>query len=398
MKKLLFILIVTQLVSCSNLQDKESDLITIDALKALENRQKLTFSTLFDNVVYIPLEQTPKSLVTPDPYIALTEEYIIARNQGRYESLLVFDRRTGKFVREIGTMGRGPKEYSFIPLDFYDSNKRIIYTLGSNDNILTFNLNGDYLEDIKLPNCFGVEGISFLSSGSFDTYLDSTTYVSYISNISGNERKKMILFSKDSLVKVFPNYLSWKRAPSKNINVLSLETLFFHYNNKLFFKEAFNDTLFEVRKDNLIPRFVFSFGKYSMPYELQDEYLSSGKWKESMYVDRLAENSDYLFFSLRANQKSYLAFYNKDTKKTKVCMGTDSYPSALIDDINGFLSVIRFNFTSENELVSSFEALQVKKWLDSNPEKATLLRDKFPWLMNLTESSNPVVMIAKCKD
>jgi hypothetical protein len=398
MKKLLFILIATQTISCSNAQDKESDLITIDALKALENIQELTFSKLFDNIDYILLEQTPKSLVTPDPYIALTEDYIIARNQGRYESLLVFDRRTGKFVREIGTMGRGPNEYSFIPLDFYDSNKKIIYTLGSNENIITFGLNGDYLGDIKLPNCYEVDGMPFLSSGSFDTYLDSTTYVSYVSNNSGNERKKMVLFTKDSLVKVFPNYLSWKRSPSRNINVLSLETRFFHYGNKLFFKEAFNDTLFEVRKDNLLPRLVFYFGKYSMPYELQDEYLSSGKWKVSMFVDRLAENSDYLFFSLRANQKSYLAFYNKDTRKTKVCMGTGSYPSTLIDDVNGFLPVTRFNLTNRNEMVSSFDALQVKKWLDSNPKKATLLRGKFPWLVNLTESGNPVVMIAKCKE
>jgi hypothetical protein len=365
---------------------------------ALKNIEELTFSKLFENIDYVVLEQTPKSLVTADPYLALTDDYIIAKNQAREMSLLVFDRKTGKFIREIGTKGRGPHEYAYIPHDFYDSKKKIIYTLGNNDNVITFNLNGEYSGEIRPPNIFTVDGRSPFSSGSFDTFLDSSTYVSYVANVLGNEKKKMVLFSKDSLLKVFPNYLSWKRTPSNNFFVLSPETMFFRYKNKLCFKEEFNDTLFEVRRDVLLPRIVFNSGAYTIPYQEQENYLSTGKWQKCIIIDQFNENPDYLFFTFQLGPKTYVAFYNKETQITKVCTGTDSFPSALNDDMNNFLPVVKFKITDSNELICSFEALAAKKWLDSNPEKAKALIEKFPCFKNLTDSDNPVVMIAKCKD
>lgn len=361
--KLLTLFLLTA-VSCST-NEKESGLITINAVKALENR----------------------------------EDHIVVRNRGHEPPiLLLFDRKTGKYMNEIGKMGRGPAEYYSIPLDFYNPDEKIVYAMGNNDNVMIFNLKGDYLENFKIPDCFEIEGIPGFSSGSFDPYLDSATYVAYVENISGMEKKKMVLYSKDTLLKIYPNFLSWKRTPSRVFNVLPLETTFFHFGNKLFFKEAYNDTLFEVRKDNLVPRFVFSFGKYSIPYELQDEFLSSGKWMNSMFVDHFTENQDYLFFSLNVDRKTIIAICDKRTGKTKICKGIDSDASALIDDINGFLPIIQLHFSYNNEFVTSYEALQIKKWLDYNPRRAKLLAEKLPWLRNITEESNPVIMIGKCKD
>jgi hypothetical protein len=391
-------------LSCSTRQREINPSTLIDVSDALEKKQVTHLSMFIDSVVYVPLELSNRSLITTSPRIELTKDFIIVRNWGRKPPLLlVFDRETGKFLRDIGTMGRGPNEYSSIPKDFFNQMQETIYAIGNNNSVLIYDLFGDVKDVFKIPDHFQVEGIAGLegiqfSSGSFDTYLDTNTFASYVNNYSGYEKKKMVLFSKDKIVKIFPNYLSWERAPSNNINVLSLESIFYHFNNRLFFKEAFNDTLFEVRKDTLTPRYVFSFGQYGIHYALQDEYLKSGKRHHAFTLDHFTENHNYLFFTIQTNSKTYLTCYDKRNNYLKVCEEIDSYTSALIDDINNFLPVTGFHFNERNEFITYFDALSVREWIESNPDRANTLSEKYPWLKDFDESGNPIIMIGRCKN
>ena len=396
--------LTTFLLCCVTEQKESSPLTLINISNALETKQVTYLSQFIDSIVFVPLELSDKSLVSSSPGVEITTDFIIVRNSGRKPPhLLVFDRKTGRFIRDIGMMGRGPNEYSYIPEAFFNQLQETIYAIGNNDNVLVYDLFGNVRHIFKMPDYFQVEGIAGLegiqfSSGSFNTYLDTNTFVSYVNNYSGHEKKKLILFSKDTIVKIFPNYLSWERTPSNNINVFSPENIFYRFNNQLFFKEAFNDTLFEVSKDLLTPRFVFSFGKYGIPYALQDEYLKSGKRNQAFTLDDFTENQNYLFFTIKFNFQSYLTFYDKRIKYLKVCEGIDSYTSALIDDINDFLPVSRIRFNERNEFIAYFDALSIKNWIDSNPERANSLFEKYTWLRDFDESGNPVIMIAKCKN
>jgi hypothetical protein len=391
-------------LSCATKQKEINPSTLINISNALETKQVTPLSMFIDSIVYVPLELSDKSLVTSSARIELTKDFIIVRNWGRKPPLLlVFDRETGKFIRDVGTMGRGPNEYSSIPIDFFNQLQETIYAMGNNDNVVVYDLYGEVKDVFNIPDYFQFEGIAGLeeiqfSSGSFDTYLDTNTFVSYVNNYSGHEKKKLVLFSKDTIVKIFPNYLSWERTPSTNINVLSLETIFYRFNDRLFFKEAFNDTLFEVRKDKLTPRYVFSFGQYGIPYALQDEYLKSGKRNQAFTLDHFTENHNYLFFTIQTNSKKYLTYYDKRNNALKVCEGIDSYTSALIDDINNFLPVTGFHFNERNEFITYFDALSIRKWMDSNTDRANTLSEKYPWLKDFDESGNPVIMIAKCKN
>jgi len=220
--------------------------------------------------------------------------------------------------------------------------------------------------------------------------------VSYVQNYTGNEKKKIILFTKDTIIKIFPNCLSWERRQSRNINVAT--PIFYHFDNRLFFKEPFNDTLFEVKINELNPRFVFSFGKYGIPYALQNEYITSGKSTNAMSVNYFTENKNYFFFTIFKGKKSYLSYYDKSKKSLTICKGSDSNISSIIDDINNFLPITKFHINERNELISYFDALSTWKWIDANPDKARSLTNKYPWLKDFDESGNPVIMIAKCKN
>lgn len=398
MKKPLILLMIFLIFSCSRKQDEYSNLKTIKVVKPFEDLHETNLSMLTDNVVYLPLELTDKSLVGQSPKIAVTEDYIIVRNYKYTPPLLIlFDRQTGKFIRNIGTMGRGPNEYSSVPENFFNSEENLIYALGSNHNLMVYNLKGDLINDFKIPDIFEVKGMPF-SSGGFDAYLDSNTYASFVTNWTGKEKKKIVLFSKDSVIKIFPNYRSWNRIQSNTIHVFTLQNLFYHFENRLFFKEAFNDTLFEVKKDILLPRYAFSLENYSIPYELQGEYLASGKLNKSITVDGFTENLNFVFFNIRNDGKTYLSYINKKNNVLRVCSGNELTNSALIDDINGFLPITQFNFNDHNELISYYESFKIKYWIKLNPEKAQSLSKKFPWINNLDESGNPVIIIAKCKE
>jgi len=176
-----------------------------------------------------------------------------------------------------------------------------------------------------------------------------------------------------------------------------ISPFFYHFDNRLFFKEPFNDTLFEVKNNELNPRFVFSLGKYGIPYALQNEYITSGKSRDAMSVNSFTENEYYLFFNIYKDRKPYLSYYDKRNKSLNVCKESGSYPSSIIDDINGFIPITEFHINERNELISCFDASSILEWIDANPEKARLLSMKYPWLKDLDESGNPVIMIAKCK-
>jgi len=399
MKPIIPITLILLLISCKGKLNEVNDLTSIDVVSAFENKRDTYLSQFADSVFYVQLESSEKSLIN-QPRVELTEDFIIVRNwiRGEAPQLLVFNRETGEFLRDIGQRGRGPNEYSSVRESFFNQTQESIYALGANDNIMTYNLQGDVIDNFKIPGQFSadIEGIPYsLTSASFETHLDSNTFVSYVHNYTGNEKKKIILFTRDTILKIFPNYLSWERTPSSNIIVIS--PFFYHFDNRLFFKEPFNDTLFEVKNNELNPRFVFSLGKYGIPYALQNEYITSGKSRDAMSVNSFTENEYYLFFNIYKDRKPYLSYYDKRNKSLNVCKESGSYPSSIIDDINGFIPITEFHINERNELISCFDASSILEWIDANPEKARLLSMKYPWLKDLDESGNPVIMIAKCK-
>jgi len=401
MKTITSITLMLLLFSCVGKQNEGNVPTTIFVFNALENMENTYLSMFVDNVAYVQLESSEKSFINIQPMIELTEDFIVVRNWVRGEAplLLLFDRENGKFLREIGKIGRGPDEYSLVPTNYFNQTQKIIYTIGSNNNILTYNLQGQVKDNFKIPEQFNtdVEGIPVtVTSALFDAYLDSNTFVSYVQNYTGYEKKKIILFNKDTITKIYPNYLSWERTPSRNINVIS--PIFYHFDNRLFFKEPYNDTLFEVKHNELNPRFIFSLGKNGIPYALQNEYITSGKSINATSVHNFTENNNYLFFTIFKDKKSYLSYYDKSKKSLHVSKGTDSQPSSIIDDINDFLPITKFHINERNELISYFEALSIRKWLDANPDKSKSLSKMYPWLKDFDDTGNPVIMIAKCKE
>ncbi len=102
----------------------QSDLVILDLEEAFSRREGVPLSKLLNSVEYVVLETNPQSIIGKFAQYDVTDEYIIVCDQNTTNQILLFDRKTGKFIKSVGNYGRGLQEYmrfSYIP---YDPDKR----------------------------------------------------------------------------------------------------------------------------------------------------------------------------------------------------------------------------------------------------------------------------------
>jgi hypothetical protein len=402
MKSLFFILLTLQSMQYLFSQTS-THLVTIDLEKALSDQKEIFLSQFVDNVVFVPLENSPSSLIGEILVsYEITDEYIIVKHtSGGIHKIFLFDRTTGKFLREIGKQGRGPGEFANYGQLAYNQIKNEIYASNYSRDILVYDLFGRNIDLIKipfvpdpninLPNLPKEQNEKLSASFlSFYEIIDSDIFVGYFQNFSGTEKRKLMLLTKDGILKIFPNHLTW--LPNERNRGFMLPpggfAKFYKWDNKLYFLEIFCDTLYQVTKEKLIPRYYFDIGKiYKAEYSSQLEVAS--KWNEYYYMLRLKENKDYIFFNFQLKRDGYTGFIEKRSNNVVVCKND------LIDDISGLMNVVPYCFTKNNEIVYVIQPVKLIKWFKENPEKASVAKSRLSWLKDIDEFSNPVIAIAR---
>ena len=347
-------------------------------------------SNFVDEIKYIPLETNPESLIPFYNKIQVTEKYIIVqwRNSGKTK-ILLFDKETGKFLKEIGKQGRGPQEYGttlFVP---YNKFKKEIYGFKVPDELVVYDISGSYKGKIKLPT----------RGGTFMGAIDNEVFASYIPNMTGSEGKKIILFTKDSVIKIIPNLQTWENLNNHmRAGIGSGYAQFYSWNDKFNFCELFCDTLYQVTEDGLIPRYFFDWGKYNAPYSQAGETIQP--LIESYYVlQYIVENNNYIFIKILFKNEDHIGFIDKRTNILTFCKkDSPDEISKLKDDVSGLMDVEWFLFTESNEMVYEIQPAKLKGWLSDNPDKGARATQEHPWLNNIDEFSNPIIAIAKCHD
>lgn len=401
MRYFVIVFVILLFEGCSDKKAKNEELLTIDVSDAFRQMKNVSLSKFITSISYIPLESNANSLISEYPTIKV-EDFIIIRNLSSSQTpLLLYEKKTGKFIREIGKLGKGPGEYSVAVSDFYNSDKKLVYTMDYTHRFIKIlNVRSEYLDGFRMPEIIEPSLMGGVYRLRFGTFLNDSVYVSYTTNENGEMSSKIVLFTGNRIIKIFPNFLKWGNGdPNKTKNGTIGGPIFFRWNKNLFFKETFNDTLFQIKLSSLIPRIVFNYGKYGLQYEQQDRMQKSDGQLNFNYfiITDIDENLNYIFFQLSYMKKSYTCFYDKTKKATTICAPINGTLSGLIDDINGFMPIVPKGFTQSNELIAVLDPLEISRWLVSNPWKKEHLFQKFPWLKNINELSNPVLVVAQCK-
>lgn len=97
----------------------------------------------------LPLETTKESIFGEISKICFSDSTIFVFDS-QNQKLLCFDKNSGKFLKQIWTKGRGPKEFTYISSLFYSIEEKLLYVYdGGKKKVFIFNDYGEYFNEIE---------------------------------------------------------------------------------------------------------------------------------------------------------------------------------------------------------------------------------------------------------
>ncbi len=388
--KLYFLITLTTTVfySCSTPKSKD-EAIVIDLEHTFDNSNEANLRLFADSIQYIPLETNSEIFENYICGISIVNDRIIVVG---YPKILLFDLNSGKFIREIGHVGKDPDGYQM-----WENRcimDTVIYTQGWKPKThIIYGFHSEILDTIEVPIEY-----STLYPGKFN---DSEIYA-YRDNLEGNEDSRLYSINKSGkYVKYFKNYQKYQYAGAFTSSPLNL----YYFKGETRFKERFNDTIFEIDNDVLQAKYVFNCGDRSMPYEQRGtiKFIDEGKFN---YYDikKVLESAQYLFYNFRFHKREYSSLFIKKTHGNYIAKKDLNKEIGKIrfygfhNDIDNFLPFSPQSITSDgNYLVGYKEMVDVVKWFEDNPEKVAQLPDPLKKLGEKSDTDNIIVMVVKLK-
>lgn len=386
--KYIYTLFIAQLlVSCHNKHYNQS-IVKIDLEQAHNQRNKVHLGLKFfitNSIEYIKLS------IPSD--VSINESFLRLYADGNniiligFRQIYVFDRMSGQLKREIGNVGRGPKEYeNTLHYNAYDEKRKVI-TAGKRggQSLIEYSINGDVVKEINFTRKVGDVVIHF----------HDDIYATYVQNRFGNNIPRIILLNKLSKeINIFYHHIRLKSEPKRS---RTKKGKFYKFDDRLMFFEEYIDTLYQITNDKIVPMYYISMGQFAPKYMDQFDlnYRKSGRMDENIHIVVMFESARYIFIRYAYKQYWYWhAVYDKDLNITLAQHDEQGIEND-IDDFLPWKSITSVN--TENELIGYTEAYNVVNWFDNHKVKAARLPAHLQNLRSVSENDAPIVMIARLK-
>ncbi len=314
------------------------------------------------NMEFVPLEMTSDCLLRPGSYYYLTDDCIIVTHFT--EGAFLFDRKSGRFIHEIGRYGQGPGEYSGIwSASGFSEKERLLYVWEfvhwKGYDIKT----GKLRQVLKMPDKkYTIQNPYLYKPG---------VYLGYANNTTGKTPHKLVAFDKNGVVsKIYPNH-EVIELDTKKDGIPINAGLFYEYGSNTYFHAPRTDSLFRVQETEL------------MPY-------ACCKHPKEMSIEVLGETERFIIFKSFVKVQCSIVFYDKKKKICYMDLGSDSLADQYL-----YSKSTWFQLNKNKELIAVFNPEDILQYLEKHPESR---KELDPRLLDLQEDDNPVVMILKVKD
>jgi hypothetical protein len=380
--------------SCSS---SHNNIFEIDPGNFVQN--EILLSDIADDIKYCPLDNSIpflnfKYVITHDNF------YFSAKGIG----ILKFDRE-GKLIQKIGSRGRGPEEFLYGMEFTVDEKTGNIYVLDPG-LVKVYSRGGKFLRDLKTKAYSG--GFGFTEIETYNSLLF------FPDNLANGDSKYNWIFldtlgnliaKKDNSVPEFENNFEMSAGV-------------YRFENKLFYFNYFNDTIFSIYPDlSSKPVYLFAKGEFRWPKEkinfTSDSQLNSELFK-LFKPGSMFETKRFIVFSYSYRDKFPIVFIDKETKKTFLAVhyGITSgslikYKPYLINDLDGGLPLtenIKY-YTENNEefITTLINPLDLKNFVLSDEfnrmipkytEKKKMLKKLAD---SLKETDNSILVMIRLK-
>lgn len=284
---------------------------------------QINLSSLVESFEIVKLQNTIEGLIDRAWHTEISKDYICIKTYGQYPAKL-FDIH-GHYIRNIGSIGRGPGEYSTLNgLQFSPSGDILyLFPFGTTRKILAYDISGNHVKDIplvytqrKFKAFFSPDSIITVVSMPFQN--DSA--ICFQQTLDGRLIQKVSppahLINQSFDGEVFTNYLT----PEYDLFNTASDTLY-HYN---------------IEKNTLEPKFTKDFG-------------------EAKFISVSREIPGYYFFS----------FYNKDNPSRKIIVDKTTLDANYFTLKNDFFGNIEVSpVFSNGYFINNIAAITLKNQIE----------------------------------
>ncbi len=381
-KTLAILLFITAGITGCRQSDTHDALIKVDVTAGYPEKELILQDFL--DVEYIPLE-TNDVFITQGVVMAIGSKYIIVKNWSHDGDIFIFDRKTGKGLRKINRLGKGPEEYTHITHIVMDEeNDELFVNSMTTKKILVYDLSGNFkrsfnhTEGARYTHVCNYDKDNLICYNELETYKDgehrgSESFHLIVSKQNGRITRNIFIpfeIIKAPLVKdgeatvvtsvppVVPYYDSWLLVETSSDTVYS-------YNPK----ENKLDP-FLVKSPTANPEILLTMGTVTERY-----YFFTILKKVFDFATGLGFPITELMYDRQENAVFKTAVLNSDyVSKRKVDM--NSYPV--------------------NKEIAAFQTIDAYRLVEAY--KKDELKGKLKEIAaGLNEESNPVIMMMKYK-
>lgn len=321
----------------------------------------------------IPLETVGDALIGEIDKLEMDDSHIVILDK-RMRTVWLFG-IDGKFIRKIGRLGNGPKEYVSLDDMCFDKENGTVWIWDRVKQVmLEYDLTGELLKEVAT---------GFSSNVFAKTNEGFWLYYSYLKNPDNNS---LILVNEemDHLVKGF--------FATKETFPVSLSSGFTSWAGKEYFYFPLSNVLYSLDGTEARPYIEFDFGERTLPYskimnmspEEYETLIDSGSYLGGLKNVQLSSKYCFFQFSSTVQNKYVTAYYGVlDLETLKVEVFSYLNGSDLLVDFSSLLCV-----TANDELVYPIYPSK------HHPIYYDELRTLVP---EVTEESNPILVLYRLK-
>jgi hypothetical protein len=321
-KNVIYLLIFCLCISCNTDNKTEYEkaeyFIDLDSVKR-ENTFKT--SDIFKKVNVIILEDHDYAVISDITTMQICDGKIYILDAWKTNKLYVYDKATGKYLKQIGSRGEGPEEYRGITGFCIDTLRKEIYLLDKGKHkIHKHNLEtGKYIANVDIPDEISYKYISFANDKLYFNVMhwewDDKDYEHNDNRIAEidfktGEIKEYISGNKYNLGWNEPSYTGWS---------------FFVTPNK--YVEQYMNVVFILESDTVRPYLTVKHKDWMTKNLLitTDEEIEMGTHhsiyadaeSKALHIHSYIEWNDYIYFEYRQSGNYYPVLYNKKTGETR---------------------------------------------------------------------------------
>lgn len=368
----------------------QPNLNKIDFERGIREIKNVPLSEIATNIQYIPMETNIKCLLGQSPRIQITDHYIFISTD--MEHLYRFS-RNGKFLNEIGRVGRGPGEYVKIINYIIDEKNENIYVNDSpfGKKIICYNFEGKYLQKFKLDmNSMVIEFF-------YNDIMFHNMY--YTHREIGKQTTEIGIYNKrGDIIKLF----SSTSDPLKKYGISIIPAIGYTFQNVFHYKAPFCDTLYSISNLKIkSPEYFFDMGKAGRPIDADE--LKNRKIQNTVAIMDICETPRFLLFTCTGEKNRQNILYNKTDRSVSnvtwrntagfeedISGGLPFWPYLYSDSGNEKLLV---DFVLPQDLIAHMQTEYSKEKSSSSIQTKTLkeMCDK------MSESDNLILRIVTLK-